>query len=52
MGAVTDLGVDIQGAEKEIERKFTSTSPKPEVEDIELKGTGVGSSRAGREKVF
>jgi hypothetical protein len=52
MGAVTDLGVDIQGAEKEIERKFTSTSPRPEVEGIELKGSGVGSSRAGREKVF
>jgi hypothetical protein len=51
MGAVTDLGVDIQGAEKEIERKFT-TSPRPEVEGIELKGSGVGSSRAGREKMF
>jgi hypothetical protein len=44
MGAVTDLGVDIQAAEKEIERKFTSTAGDGEVH--ELKDMG----RAGREK--
>jgi len=44
MGAVTDLGVDIQAAEKEIERKFTATAG--DGESHELKDMG----RAGREK--
>lgn len=44
MGAVTDLGVDIQGAEKEIERKFGSTTI--EGESFEMNDVG----RAGRDK--
>ena len=53
MGAVTDLGVDIQAAEKEIERKFANTTVdvagRPA---FELKGPGMGSESVGREKVM
>lgn len=59
MGAVHDLGVDIQAAEKEIERKFGSDylDVREEKEGhasaaFELKGTGVGSTSAGREKIL
>ena len=44
MGAVTDLGVDIQAAEKEIERKFTSGAGEGEVHELSDMG------KAGREK--
>jgi hypothetical protein len=44
MGAVTDLGVDIQAAEKEIERKFASTAGDGEVHELK------DMRRAGREK--
>ena len=44
MGAVTDLGVDIQAAEKEIERKFATTAGDEEIHEMKDMG------RAGREK--
>lgn len=51
MGLVNDLGIDIQGAEDEIDRRF---SQKGGVEDVspilEVKGQGIGPGEAGREK--
>jgi hypothetical protein len=52
MGAVTDLGVDIQAAEKEIERKFGTTTNTSDGQSFELKGAGLGAESLGREKVF
>jgi hypothetical protein len=58
MGAVHDLGVDIQAAEKEIERKFGSDyvdvreDKEGRASAFELKGMGVGSTSAGREKIL
>lgn len=53
MGAVTDLGVDIQAAEKEIERKFANTTMDGAGGPaFELKGPGMGSESVGREKVM
>jgi hypothetical protein len=62
MGAVHDLGVDIQAAEKEIERKFgsdyISVEEKGNLSEtgsgaaFELKGMGLGSTSAGREKLL
>jgi hypothetical protein len=52
MGAVTDLGVDIQAAEKEIERKFGTTTNTSDGQSFEVKGAGLGAESAAREKVF
>jgi hypothetical protein len=53
MGAVTDLGVDIQAAEKEIERKFANiTEEQAGGPAFELRGPGLGSESVGREKVL
>ncbi|WWD09615.1 hypothetical protein V865_007743 [Kwoniella europaea PYCC6329] len=59
MGSVDDLGVDIQKAEKEIDRKFSTRKSTGEHEDVdeqegvfELKGKGLGVEEKGREKVL
>jgi len=51
MGSVSDLGVDIQGAEKEIERKFGSSPVSTEGEKG-LRGTDIGAGSARREKLL
>jgi hypothetical protein len=55
MGAVTDMGVDLQAAEEEIERQWSKkrdvvTTSKTPV--VEFKGEGIGASEKGREKVL
>ena len=57
MGAVTDLGVDIQGAEDEIDRKWskkqsTSGGDYDSNIDLEVKGEGVGLGTGGKEKII
>lgn len=58
MGAVHDLGVDIQAAEKEIERKFGSEYVDGDAQGgnssgvFEMRGAGVGSDSAGKEKIM
>ena len=58
MGAVTDLGVDIQAAEDELERKW---SKKGEVRgskqgtdqpSLEFKGDTIGAGEKGKERIL
>jgi hypothetical protein len=53
-GIVTDLGIDIQKAEDELEAKWSSKRAKGGADEpvFELKGAGVGSAQAGREKLL
>lgn len=53
-GIVTDLGIDIQKAEDELEAKWSSKGAKRSGDEpiLELKGEGIGSAHAGRETVL
>lgn len=55
MGAINDLGVDIQAAEKEVERKWSGRSGGYDREGepiVELKGEGLGVGVKGTEQVL
>lgn len=54
-GIITDVGVDIQKAEDEIDAKWSAKATKDRQGDdaiLELKGEGLGSSRPTREKLL
>ncbi|WRT64340.1 uncharacterized protein IL334_001272 [Kwoniella shivajii] len=58
MGKVDDLGVDIQKAEDEIDKKFSKKSMESSSHNdndqniLEIKGKGIGVAESGREKVL
>ncbi|WWC66210.1 uncharacterized protein I206_100111 [Kwoniella pini CBS 10737] len=56
MGKIDDLGVDIQKAEEDIDRKFSKKShEKVDTSEggiFELKGEGLGSAEGGKEKIL
>lgn len=53
MGSINDLGVDIQGAEDEIDREFSRKKlAQGKHATMELRGEGIGSAEAGREKLL
>lgn len=55
MGIITDVGVDIQAAEKEIDSKFSQRNKDNAGSDdvtLNIKGRGIGSGTAGQEKLL
>lgn len=55
MGIITDVGVDIQAAEKEIDSKFSQRSKDKAGSDdaaLDIKGRGIGSGSAGKEQIL
>lgn len=53
-GIITDVGVDIQKAEDEIDAKWSAKGQKAGDDSaiFELKGQGIGSGQPGREKLL
>ncbi|KAK8866100.1 hypothetical protein IAR55_001251 [Kwoniella newhampshirensis] len=53
MGRVDDLGIDIQKAEDEIDKKFSKKMGISDADAVfEIKGAGIGAGEKGREKVL
>lgn len=55
MGIITDVGVDIQAAEKEIDSQFSQRGEKQGSKGtgtLNLRGEGIGSGTADKERVL